>query len=92
MTIITEKEIGRIIHLTGLNTSELVEVVEKEKSFVRCYICKRREGDESVAFTPDSRPVTSAVEIFKYRKRCKDVVYTWSICVECAWLLDLLSA
>lgn len=78
------------IHLIGMSVSEFNEAIESKKSLNQCFICKRTHGTQAVAFTDDDKSITYQVEIFRYKKRCGGVIYTFPICGECAWLTGVL--
>lgn len=79
------------VHLTGMSVPQFNEAIASKKAVTQCIICKRMHGAPAIAFTDDNKSITYRLEIFSYKKRCGDVIYTFPICGECAWLTGIFS-
>ena len=95
------QEQQRTIVLTGLTTDEVAAKLQISKLFEErgsrkenggtCYLCKRKEGDESFSFDPENDACfTPPLHILYIEAEMGNISFVFRVCHECCILLNHL--
>lgn len=69
--------------LTGLTEEDLDKKMSSRNEFPKCYLCKRKAGDESLFVSEDGDIQSWTLALFGVRRDFKGAKFKFHLCQEC---------